>query len=191
MNNGLGLIERKIIKQVRRIEIGFFRRRITHPGENALGLILIFYILVFQFQFQTGTDDRFVLENNQLRLFVEYSVYALPPLSFLNSFLFRKALWKRTVSAVASFIMVWWMLILLFISWFVDVTLIRQTNNPDGQMIALYERKDSLSVTPGDNQRCRYRVRQHRVFPGILRNEARLEEEVCRFSGGSIPPHLQ
>jgi hypothetical protein len=151
MDSGFGAIGRKIIKQVRRIAIGFLRRRKTHPGENALGLILIFYILAFQCQFQTGTDNRFVFENNQLRLFLEYSVYALPPLSFLNSFLFRQALWKSTVSAVASFIIACWMLILLFISPLVNVTLIRQTNNPDGQLIVSAPRKSptlSISHTP-------------------------------------------
>jgi hypothetical protein len=192
MNSELGSIGRKIINPVRRIAIGSYRRRVNHPGENALGLILIFYILVFQFQFQTTTDNRFVIENNQLRLFVEYSVYALPWLSLLNSYLFRQASWKRTMNAVVSFIMVWWMLIWLFFSWMVgNITLIRQTNAPEGQIIALYERKD-FALLPGDGTwYCRYRIRQHRVFPGILRNETRLEQEVCSSSSGSIPPDLQ
>jgi hypothetical protein len=193
MDSGLGSIGRKITKQVRRVAIGLFRRRINHPGENALGLILIFYILVFQFQFQTTTDNRFVIENNQLRLFVEYSVYALPPLSFLNSFLFRQTSWKRTMSAVVSFIMVLWMLIWLFFSQMVgsDIALTRQTNAPEGQIIALYERKD-FALLPGDGTwYCRYRIRQHRVFPGILRNEAQLEKEDCRSGRGSFPADLQ
>jgi hypothetical protein len=192
MDSGLGSIGGKLFKQVRRIAIGNFRRRGTHPGENALCLILIFYILVFQFQFQTTTDNRFVIENNQLRLFVEYSVYALPPLSFLNSFLFRQASWKRTMSAVVSFIMVWWMLIWLFFSWmFGNITLIHQTNAPEGQIIALYERKD-FALLPGDGTwYCRYRIRQHRIFPGILRNEARLEKEDCRSGRESFPADLQ
>jgi hypothetical protein len=193
MDSGLGSIGRKITKQVRRVMIGLFRRRINHPGENALGLILIFYILVFQFQFQTTTDNRFVIENNQLRLFVEYSVYALPPLSFLNSFLFRQASWKRTMSAVVSFIMVLWMLIWLFFSQMVgsDIALIRQTNAPEGKIIALYERKD-FALLPGDGTwYCRYRIRQHRVFPGILRNEAQLEKEDCCSGRGSFPADLQ
>jgi hypothetical protein len=155
-------------------------------------LMLIFYILVFQFQFQAITDNRFVFENTQLGRFAEYSVYVLPILSLLNSRLFQQSLWKITVNSVISFIVLLWMLGWLLLYWlFGDITLIRQTNTPEGQIIALYERKDS-ALLPGDGTwYCRYRIRQHRVFPGILRNEARLAKEVCRSRGGSIPPDLQ
>jgi hypothetical protein len=96
------------------------------------------------------------------------------------------------MSAVVSFIMVWWMLIWLFFSQMVGaIALIRQTNAPEGQIIALYERKD-FALLPGDGTwYCRYRIRQHRVFPGILRNKARLEKEDCRSGRGSFPADLQ
>jgi signal transduction histidine kinase len=183
---------KKFIKSIRLFVMGIFRQRITHPGENALGLILIFHTLVFQFKFLSTTDNRFVFENNHLMLFAQYAaIYALPALSLLNSRLFQER-WKAILSTVASFLILCFMLIWSsFSSMFSHLELIRQTSTLEGQTIALYERKD-FAVTPGDGTfYCRYHIPQSRVFPGILKNEDRLEKEACYSSRSSLPPDLK
>jgi hypothetical protein len=61
---------------------------------------------------------------------------------------------------------------------------------PSGQLIGVYEREDP-GFTAGNNGRCRHLVQQSRVFPGILRNEVKLREEVCLLKGNPFPPDLQ
>lgn len=122
----------------------------------------------------------------------EYTaIYALPALSLLNSCLFQEK-WKAIVSIVASFLILCFMLIwLVFSSMFSHLELIRQIITPEGQTIALYERKDS-SILPGDGTfYCRYHIPQYRVFPGILKNEARLKKEECYSSRESFPRELK
>jgi hypothetical protein len=194
MNSGFGAIGRKIVKRIRRIAIGAFRRRGTIAVGNALCLIILFYILISQFSWRVTTPDTFVFENRQLGLFAQYLVFVIPVLLFLNSFLFRRV-WQIIVSATASTIPILYLFPVLILSiafgGFDDdgASLIRQTIAPDGEMTSLYHRKTSKMIFGEDIQYCRAFVRQRRVFPGILRNNG--GREVCLPRGEAFPPDLQ
>jgi hypothetical protein len=194
MDSGLGSIGRKIIKQVRRIAISCLRRRSIIATGNLLALMATDHIL--RSHFRAEEVGHFIFENEWLSFLAEWGIFAIPPLLFLNSFLFRRV-WMIVLSAVPSSILTFSALLCLFllgaIGGFDDTTsLIRQTRTPDGQIISLYDRWDSGGASPGDNQHCRYRIRRSQVFRGVLRNEAK-DEDVCRMTagGGPFPQELQ
>jgi hypothetical protein len=193
MNSGLGSIGRKWVKWIKRMVIGSFRRLAKRPGVNALCLLVIFYILNFQFEVQATTGGRFIFENRQLGLFAQYSVSVIPILLFINSFLFRRV-WKIVVSAVASSMltiyMLFWLMLWMAFADFDDTLPMRQTTSPDDQITTLYHRTTSKMVFGEDVKHCRFLVHQRRVFPGILRNE-HVRGEVCLLRGERFPPELQ
>jgi hypothetical protein len=192
MDSGLGSIGRKIIKLVRRIAIGVFRRRGMIATGNALGLVTTGYIL--HSHFRADAVGHLVFENEWLSSLAQWGIYVIPALLLFNSFLFQK-LWKMIVSAVVSAILTFRVLCILPVIFLIlalggfNDTLIRQTRTPDGQIISLYDELDG-GFAPGDNRHCRYRIRRSKVFRGVLRNED-IGEKVCRPTGGKFPPELQ
>jgi hypothetical protein len=96
------------------------------------------------------------------------------------------------MSAVGLGILIPCLMFLLLFNLFDDDTkLIRRTTSPGGQMTVLYERTTAKMVPGEDINYCRYLIHQRRIFPGILRNEAKLGEEVCLRRGESFPLELQ
>jgi hypothetical protein len=168
MDSGLGSIGRKWVKWIRRMAIGYFRRCVTHPTENILGLSLIAYIL--HFHFRPNEVGQLLFESDWLNIFAGCFFFIIPVIGLLNSFLFRQQ-WKKIMSVVLSSILTSYMMLALFAiaAFGSDTSLIRRTTTPDGQMLALYQRAEFGG--PGDTKHCRYIMQQRRVFPGILRNE--------------------
>jgi hypothetical protein len=184
MDSGLGSIGQKWLKWIRRMAIGCFRRCVTHPTENILGLVLIAYIL--RFHFRPNEVGQLLFESDWLNIVAGYFFFMIPALALLNSFLFRQQ-WKKIVSLVLSSILTSYMMLVLFAiaAFGSDTSLIRRTTPPDGQMLALYQRAEFGG--PGDTKHCRYIMQQRRVFPGILRNET-IGGESCNQP---FPPDLQ
>jgi hypothetical protein len=182
----------KIIKRISAIAIATFRRRDIVASGNALGLIATGYILYSHFR--ADKVGHLVFENEWLSFLAEWGICALPVLLLLNSFLFRRV-WKTTVSAVVSSILTSYVLLALFLigtfGGFNDTSLVRQTRTPDGQIVSLYERRESGGFSPGDSERCRYRIRRSYVFRGVLRTEDRGKEVCHRNEDGLFPPELQ
>ncbi len=190
MDSGFGAIGRQIIKRVIKESLAF--SRLERPGTNALVLGVVFYILGFHFQ-QNGIGQ-LVFENGLLRLFAGCFFYAIPVLLYRNSSLFKSAQLAKISQSISACLCVIATLLMLgsllgimfgFSGVFSHVKV-----NPSGQLIGVYEREDS-GLTPGDNGRCRYLIQQSRVFPGVLRNEVKLGEEVCLLNGNLFPPDLQ
>jgi hypothetical protein len=184
MDSGLGSIGRKLVQWI--------------PFGNSLCLIVFFYILNFHFN-PSESVGQYAFENYRLRLCSGFLIYVIPILLFLNSFLFRR-IRHKTVNATISLILIAYLVSSLMMSVFISIVtfdggtaLIRRSITPNGQIISLRERL-VLDLSPGEQTRCRYHIRQRRVFPGILRTEAR-EKEVCLWGSPlkstDFPPNLQ
>jgi hypothetical protein len=190
MDSGLGSIGRKIIKRFIAEALAFLR--LERPGVSALVLGVIFYILGFYFQ--PNGIGQLVFENVWLRFFAGCFFYFIPVLLYLNSSLFRSVQLARTsqsISACLCVIIIFLMLgNLLGIMFGLSGIFSHAKMSSSGQLMGVYEREDP-GFTAGNNGRCRYLIQQSRVFPGVLRNEAKLGEEVCLLNGNPFPPDLQ
>jgi hypothetical protein len=190
MDSGLGAIGRKTMQRFIKESLAFLR--LERPGVNVLILGAIFYILGFHFQ-QNGIGQ-LVFENGLLRFLVGCFFYAIPALLYRNSSLFKSAQLAKisqSISACLCVIMTFLMLgNLLGIMFGFSGIFSHAKMNPSGQLMGVYERENP-GFAPGDSGQCRYLIQQNRVFPGVLRNEVKLGEEVCLLKGNSFPLDLQ
>lgn len=174
---------RRLFRRWTRVLVSISLRSFSRPRENLLAIICI--LLILSFNWLQGETSRLLFENELFNLSATWLFYFTPVFLFFNSFLFRRN-WVKIVSAIVSLALCTLIVLVFCFRWVIGdhPQLIRRSFTSDAQIISIYERFEPGLITPGDNMYCRYRIRQKRIFLGILKNEekvSKVDRDECRF----------